>query len=30
MNKIKLLAFSTAVSASLLLPTLAEAKATWT
>ena len=30
MNKIKLLAFSTAVSASLLLPTLAEARATWT
>jgi hypothetical protein len=30
MNKIKLLAFSTAVSATLLLPTLAEAKATWT
>jgi hypothetical protein len=30
MNKIKLLAFSTAISASLLLPTLAEARATWT
>jgi hypothetical protein len=30
MNKVKLLAFSTAVSVSLLLPTLAEAKATWT
>jgi hypothetical protein len=30
MNKIKLLAFSTAISASLLLPTLAEAKASWT
>jgi hypothetical protein len=30
MNKVKLLAFSTAISASLLLPTLAEARATWT
>jgi hypothetical protein len=30
MNKLKVLAFSTAVSASLLLPTLAEARATWT
>jgi hypothetical protein len=30
MNKTKLLAFSTAVSASLLLPTPAEARATWT
>jgi hypothetical protein len=30
MNKVKLLAFSAALSASLLLPTLAEARATWT
>jgi hypothetical protein len=30
MNKVKLLAFSTAISAALLLPTLAEARATWT
>jgi hypothetical protein len=30
MNKLKLLAFSTAITASLLLPTLAEAKASWT
>jgi hypothetical protein len=30
MNKIKFLAMSSAISASLLLPTLAEAKASWT
>ena len=30
MNKIKILAVTTALSASLLLPTLAEARATWT
>jgi hypothetical protein len=29
MNKVKLFAFSTAISASLLLPTLAEARASW-
>jgi hypothetical protein len=30
MTKIKFLAVSTAITASLLLPTLAEARATWT
>jgi hypothetical protein len=30
MNKIKFLAVSAAITASLLLPTLAEAKASWT
>ena len=30
MTKLKLLAVSTAITASLLLPTLAEARATWT
>ena len=30
MNKIKILAVSTALSASLLLPAMAEAKASWT
>ena len=30
MNKIKFLAVSTAITASLLLPALAEARATWT
>jgi hypothetical protein len=29
MTKFKLFAFSTAITASLLLPTLAEARATW-
>ncbi len=30
MNKIKILAVSTALSASLLLPAMAQAKACWT
>jgi hypothetical protein len=30
MSKIKVLAISTALSASLLLPAMAEARATWT
>ena len=30
MNNIKVLAISTALSASLLLPAMAEARATWT
>jgi hypothetical protein len=30
MKRFRILAVSTALSASLLLPTLAEAKATWT
>ena len=30
MNKIKLLAISTALTASMLLPAMAEARATWT
>jgi hypothetical protein len=30
MNKIKVLAVSTALTASMLLPAMAEARATWT